>query len=66
MENDPLLDTPQMAALLGVKPATLEVWRSTGRYNLRFVKVGRAVRYRRSEGLRFVAEHTLTKTRGSA
>jgi excisionase family DNA binding protein len=27
----------------------LSVWRSTGRYNLPFLKVGRLVRYRRAD-----------------
>ena len=44
-----LLDEKQAAALLHVTPGTLAVWRSTGRYSLRFVKVGRNVRYRLSD-----------------
>lgn len=44
-----LLDEQKAAAVLGVSPGTLGVWRSTGRYALPFVKVGRAVRYRRSD-----------------
>lgn len=41
-----LLDEKQAAERLTVSPGTLQVWRSTGRYNLPFVKVGRSVRYR--------------------
>lgn len=41
-----LLDEKQAADYLTVSPGTLAVWRSTGRYNLPFVKVGRRVRYR--------------------
>jgi excisionase family DNA binding protein len=41
-----LLDENQAAAYLTVSPGTLSVWRSVGRYNLPFVKVGRMVRYR--------------------
>ena len=43
--ND-LLDEKQAASVLNVKPGTLSVWRSTGRYGIRFYKVGRCVRYR--------------------
>lgn len=43
--ND-LLDQNQAAQLLHVTPGTLSVWRSTGRYSIPFVKVGRSVRYR--------------------
>lgn len=42
----PLLDEQQAAQHLNVSPGTLSVWRSTGRYSLPFVKVGRRVRYR--------------------
>lgn len=41
-----LLDEQQAAQHLNVSPGTLSVWRSTGRYALPFVKVGRRVRYR--------------------
>ena len=41
-----LLNEKQAAEHLTVSPGTLSVWRSTGRYNLPFVKVGRMVRYR--------------------
>ncbi len=41
-----LIDEKQAAEHLTVSPGTLSVWRSTCRYNLPFVKVGRAVRYR--------------------
>ena len=44
-----LLDEKQAAELLQVKPGTLAVWRSTGRYAIPFVKVGRSVRYRLSD-----------------
>lgn len=44
-----LLDEKQAAERLTVSPGTLSVWRSTGRYNLPFVKVGRMVRYRLSD-----------------
>ena len=37
------------AALLDVSPGTLSVWRSTGRYALPFLKIGRKVRYRRAD-----------------
>ena len=42
-----LLDEKEAAEFLQVSPGTLTVWRSTGRYGIPFVKVGRNVRYRR-------------------
>jgi excisionase family DNA binding protein len=44
-----LLNEEQAAEYLTVSPGTLSVWRSTGRYSLPFVKVGRRVRYRLSD-----------------
>ena len=44
-----LLDEQQAAITIDVTPGTLSVWRSTGRYNLPFIKVGRKVRYRRTD-----------------
>ena len=56
---DPLLTEQQAAERLGVKPTTLQVWRSTRRYPLAFVKVGRNVRYRSSALERFLTERTV-------
>ena len=41
-----LLDERAAAAHLSVSPGTLSVWRSTGRYGIPFLKIGRSVRYR--------------------
>jgi excisionase family DNA binding protein len=43
------LTPPQTSELIGVGLQTLAVWRTTGRYRLPFVKVGRLVRYRRAD-----------------
>ncbi len=52
----------QAADVLGVKPTTLAVWRSTGRYRLPFLKVGRLVKYRVSDLAEFLARRTVTHT----
>jgi excisionase family DNA binding protein len=44
-----LIDETEAADFLNISPGTLSVWRSTGRYSIPFVKVGRRVRYRRSD-----------------
>lgn len=46
--NSDLVDEKEAAAILDVTPGTLSVWRSTGRYGVPFVKVGRNVRYSRA------------------
>ncbi|MDU9390506.1 MULTISPECIES: helix-turn-helix domain-containing protein [Pseudomonas] len=62
-KNPPVhVDDKQAAQVLGAKASTLSVWRSTGRYNLPFLKVGRLVRYRVSDLAIFlarrIADHT--------
>lgn len=56
-----LLDDKAAADLLDVTPGTLSVWRSTGRYALPFLKVGRKVRYRRTDLMTWL----LTRTRST-
>jgi excisionase family DNA binding protein len=41
-----LLTTDQAADMLGVRPNTLEQWRCAGKWGLRYVKMGRLIRYR--------------------
>lgn len=61
MENQTkLLTADQVADILGVTSHTLAVWRSTGRYSLRYVKSGRLVRYREADVLSFIERRTQT------
>lgn len=53
-----LLDDKAVAALVDVHPGTLAVWRTTGRYGLPFVKVGRNVRYRKEDVLAWLESRT--------
>lgn len=54
-----LLTREQAAEYLGIKPQTLAVWALTQRYNLPMVKVGRCVRYRRSDLEAFLERRTV-------
>ena len=48
--NDTWLTDPEATRHLKLKPGTLAVWRSTGRYpDLPYTKCGRSVRYRRAD-----------------
>ncbi len=40
-----LVTESEAAQILGIAKGTLSVWRSTGRHDLPFIKVGGAVRY---------------------
>jgi excisionase family DNA binding protein len=55
-----LLDEKAAAEILDIAPGTLSVWRSTGRYRIPFVKVGRRVRYRRADLEAWLASRTRT------
>jgi predicted DNA-binding transcriptional regulator AlpA len=59
-EIDPLLHPPQVAKLLGVSQSWLAKSRLTGT-GLRFIKIGRAVRYAKSA----VGEFILARQRNS-
>lgn len=56
------VDDRDAALVLGVKTSTLAVWRSTGRYGLPYMKVGRLIRYRVSDLADFLEKFTNTKT----
>lgn len=57
-----LLSCAETAQVLGVQQSTLAVWRSTGRYKLQYLKVGRLVRYRICDLAEFLARRTASHT----
>ena len=59
MTSSELLNRSEAAAYLDLKPQTLACWASTRRYNLRFVKVGRCVRYRKRDLDAFLEARTV-------
>ncbi len=55
--ND-LLSPQEVAKHLGTNVGTLSVWRSTKRYELKYVKVGRLVKYRPADVQEFLRNRT--------
>jgi excisionase family DNA binding protein len=55
----PLLTNAQAATYLGLKPHTLDVWRSTKRVKIPFVRIGTNVRYRQEDLDRFLEKNTV-------
>ena len=49
-----LLTPRDVAAILGITPQTLAVWRCEKRYHLPYVKAGRLVRYREIDVEQFI------------
>ena len=58
-----LIPPEYTAEILGVSTGVLSVWRSTGRYNLPFVKVGAKVMYRPEDIQAFIESRTHTHTK---
>lgn len=65
-EEPSVMNEDQAAAILGVKPQTLAVWRSTGRYDLPFVRVGRLIRYRRADLEAWLEKRAVGPEKGGA
>lgn len=65
IELDDLLSNEQTAAILGVKPNTLEIWRCKGK-GPAFIKLGEhpssPIRYQRSRVMQWLRARTFTST----
>jgi excisionase family DNA binding protein len=57
--NTELLTRKEAAAYLGVKEHSLAVWACTKRYPLPFVRIGRLVKYRKSDLDAFIVRNTV-------
>jgi hypothetical protein len=60
--NPDLLTEVEAAHFLGLEPKTLAVWRCTKRYPLSYIKVGRLVRYYRSDLVAFLDSRRVQNT----
>jgi Helix-turn-helix domain len=57
--HDVLTDTDGAARLLNIPASTLTKWRSTGENNVPYIKIGRQVKYRTTDLLRYIEKHTI-------
>ena len=60
-----LLTRKDAAEYLGITEHTLAVWKSTGRYNLPCIKIGRLAKYKLNDLDDFIQRRTTGKTQGS-
>ena len=49
-----LWSTEEAAKFLGVSPASLTTWRSTGQHGIPFIKIGGSVRYLKGDLMKWV------------
>jgi excisionase family DNA binding protein len=59
-DDEPLIDYRGASRVIDTPVGTLQVWVSTGRYGVPFYKVGRKVRFKKSELINWLA----TRKRG--
>jgi excisionase family DNA binding protein len=59
-DSSEFMTPAEVAALLRIEPQTLSVWRCTGRGGLRFVRVGKSIRYGRADVLAFIEKNSAT------
>lgn len=57
---DELLDTKQAAQVLTLKSQTLDLWRTTKRVAIPYLKLGRSVRYRRGDLTAYLERSVVT------
>lgn len=60
--TEKLLNTSEASQYLGVTRDTLAVWRTTRRYELPYIKVGRLVKYRLSDLDNWLNQRTKEKS----
>ena len=56
--TDRLLTIGETALILGLTVSTLNQWRSNGRYDLPFVRVGRRIKYRHRDVVSWIQKRT--------
>lgn len=62
LAQNELITPEETARVLGVSVGTLAVWRSTGRYDIPFVKTGRSVKYKAADIQLFIDRNTCQHT----
>ena len=63
--EEALLTPNHVSMRLGVTPETLQAWRTHGRYDLPYIKVGRLIRYRPDDVSRFIVDRMKSHTRAA-
>lgn len=58
VEEERLLTDAEAAEILGVTTGTLATWRCTKRYALKWIKVGRKIRYRLTDVVEWIDSRT--------
>ena len=56
-----MFSNSEAASYIGVKPNTLAIWRCTKRYDIPYLKIGKLVKYRKSDLDLFLYKHSKSK-----
>jgi excisionase family DNA binding protein len=57
MDDDKLLSNDEAAEYLGIKPNTLTIWRTTKRFEIPYIQIGRKIKYKKSDLDKFLNEN---------
>ena len=59
-----LLTTPEVADITGNTISTIATWRCTRKVNIPYIKIGKSVRYRLSDVIKFLDDMTTNQANG--
>ena len=57
MDDDKLLSNEEAADYLGIKTNTLTIWRTTKRFEIPYIQIGRKIKYKKSDLDKFLNEN---------
>ena len=66
LSDDVLIDQIEAGKILGIPPASLQKYRSTGEVLIPFIKIGRSVRYRTTDLKLWIEQNTQNKSEVNA
>jgi len=58
LQDDVLIDTVAAGQILNIPASTLVKWRSTGEVQIPFIRINRKIKYRTTDLLAYIENHT--------
>jgi len=66
LQSNVLTDTAGASKILHIPATTLVKWRSTGEVNIPFIRINRQIKYRTTDLLAYIEDHTYNKANKAA